>query len=50
MEVMPNTMFYNYLVKYEAEELHIPEEHKKYSNFIEVNFKVQHLLLNNAFS
>ena len=50
MEVMPNTMFYNYLVKYEAEELNIPDEHKKYSNFIEVNFKVQHLLLKNAFS
>ena len=32
MDVMPNTMFYNYLVKYEAEELNIPEEHQKYSN------------------
>ena len=48
--VVPGALFYEYQLKYEAEEFKIPEENKKYSNFLEGLIKIHNLLLANCFS
>lgn len=50
MPIIPNTLFYEYQLIYEAEKFIVPEENKKYSNFLEGLIKLQNLALTNSLS
>lgn len=50
LPIVPHTLFYQYQIKYQDEKFVIPEEDKKYSNFLEGLIKIHNLLLVNCFS
>lgn len=50
MPIVPNSLFYEYQLIYEASKFVVAEEEKKYSNFLEGLVKIHNLLLANCLS